>query len=554
MANNNPTPRPPLRLALPPVTDEHPGEPPGDDDADYRPTIRIVASEWERQGNEGIGALAVACPDLYQRDGELVRLVRVADHEHQADHARQAPGTPQIRPLALATLGERLTSAARWLKRGQKADTWIEVGAPDKVVAAVGARAEYPGIRPIVGILEAPSLRPDGTLLQEPGYDAATGYVYAPSIEFPPAPETPTIDDARAAWASLREPWAEFPWCTELDLAAVIAALLTLIGRAAILGDVPAFTCDASSRGSGKTLTVDAVTCIAQGRPAAKMSWPKKSNEDDSELEKIIGAYALRGASVLPFDNVQGVFGGGAIERLITCGDRLALRELGKSRAPELSWKGMVIAGGNNIVIGDDMARRVIKARMEPTIERPEERGGYAHPDLLAWCKAERARLVVAALTVLRCYVVAGRPNVGINDMGFPAWARLIASAVFFVSGHDVNKCRPSLGDDDDPDMAALRTVVDNWNRLAPDGATAKRAIDALWSEDRVRGRACEPDGFDDLREAVLSVVPTRGGHKPDSVKFAGRLRSWRKKIVGDKRLDYAPTTDRSGSKIWRVT
>ena len=51
-------------------------------------------------------------------------------------------------------------------------------------------------------------------------------------------------------------------------------------------------------------------------------------------------------------------------------------------------------ATGNNVMIAADTARRVCHIRLESPCERPEERGGFRQPDLLAWIGENRAELL----------------------------------------------------------------------------------------------------------------------------------------------------------------
>ena len=224
-------------------------------------------------------------------------------------------------------------------------------------------------------------MRPDGTVLDVPGYDAATGYAYMPGREYPTIPDAPSLDEARAALADLLVPWSDFPVNSEAERYVPIAALMTLIARPAIRGACPAFLTDASMRGSGKSLITRAVTTLAQGREAALMTWPGES----TELEKILGSYALRGASVIAWDNVDSEFAGAPLDKVLTCSDRVELRVLGKSESPALAWRAVMLAGGNNMAIGGDTTRRVLVCRLEPITERPEERTGYAIADLPSW-------------------------------------------------------------------------------------------------------------------------------------------------------------------------
>ena len=79
-------------------------------------------------------------------------------------------------------------------------------------------------------------------------------------------------------------------------------------------------------------------------------------------------------------------------------------------RAPlYVTW----FATGNNVAIAADTARRVCHIRLESPEERPENRSGFRHPDLLRWVGENRQRLLGAAITILRAYFCAGRPDQG---------------------------------------------------------------------------------------------------------------------------------------------
>lgn len=123
-----------------------------------------------------------------------------------------------------------------------------------------------------------------------------------------------------------------------------MATVLTLLARQAIRGAVPAFIFDATTRGSGKSLEADCVATIATGRGAARMGWPGK----DDELEKILGAYALRGASLIVLDNLTTPFTGSPVERMLTARDTVELRIFSKSEVPMLPWRAVALATGNN--------------------------------------------------------------------------------------------------------------------------------------------------------------------------------------------------------------
>ncbi len=530
--------------------------PPGDADAPpdgeraaARPSIYMDA-ELHRIVTEAVEALT-ADPAVYQRDARLTRIVRVAEAE--AEIERMTPGTPQLRPMEPSTLKERLSAVAKFFVYDARKKKWLRKLPTGDVVGAVAARGEWAGIPPITGAIETPSMRPDGSVIAAPGYDAATGYVYMPQREYPPVPARPTIDDARSALRQLQEPFEDFPITSEAGRTVPIAATCTLVGRPAIRGATPAFFVDAAARGSGKTLTTRCITVIAHGREAAVVTWPEGNAE---ELEKILGAYALRGASVVLFDNVTGSFSGGPLDKVLTATNRVDLRVLGKSEMPSMQWRGVILATGNNADIAADTARRTLISRLEPQLERPEEREltEFRIPQLERWCAEHHPRLAVAALTLLRAYVVAGRPTQGLPAWGsFQPWSDLIASAIVWAGGPNVLEARATAAADEDETTAALRSLLRHWPRLAPNGISARDAIETLYTPQYMRGEAA-PDGFDDLRGAIEALAPpAKLGNRPEPRKLGYVLRRARGRVLGGRQLDKGGEGERGGVISWLV-
>lgn len=505
---------------------------PGLVDVVERPEIQL-SPEIHMVANEACAALAQAA-HLYQRNGHLVRMLRVATVD--AERARATAGTPQIREVPIATLRELLTSVARFTVYDKRSESRRPTHPPDTVVAAVHARGEWPGTPPLVGLIETPILRPDGSVLETPGYDAATGYLYAPSRQFPPVPTSPTLSDAREALRALGEPWADFPVSADAERLVGLAAMLTLLARPAIRGATPAFVFDASTRGSGKSLSARCATLLAQGREAALLSWP----DDPAELEKTLASCALAGASVVCFDNVTTELGGAPLDKILTCTDRVQLRVLGQSSAPELVWRGVLLAGGNNLMLGGDTTRRVLVCRLEPMTEKPEERVGFRIGGRLDdWCREHHPRLAVAGLTLLRAYVLAGRPPQDLRPWGgFEAWSDLIAGALRWAGGPDIMACRPTVVGKDDNETGALRDIIAELPRFAPDGITLAALISLLYPAgggNPIHAR---------LREAVESLVPTqRPGLGPTPQRLGIALTKHRRRVVGGGYLDTLRTT-----------
>ncbi len=197
----------------------------------------------------------------------------------------------------------------------------------------------------------------------------------------------------------------DFPWLEPSDRAAAVAATLTLVGRAAIRGPVPAFAVRATAPASGKGLLADAITIVGTGRVAARMT---TAGRDPDELRKRILAVALEGLPVVLIDDIQHPLGSEHLAAALTAEvwqDRL----LGISGTVAAPLRAVWLFTGNGLVFRGDLGRRVIPIDLEARVEFPEDRSGFQHVDLKAYVRERRPELVRAALTVLRAYHIAGR-------------------------------------------------------------------------------------------------------------------------------------------------
>ncbi len=491
-----------------------------------------VGPDLDRVVNEAVSALA-RDPDIYKRAGELVRIVRV---DAAAEGEGFNEGTPQIRGLPAATLKTRLTRTARWVTTSSTGKP-IETMPSDDVVAAVSQMGDWPRVRRLVGIVETPALRPDGSVMQEPGYDPATGFYFDPrSAKFPRVPEQPTREEAYAALCSLYEAFSDFPFASPAAAMVPIAAVLTLLARPAIAGNTPAICFEAAARGSGKTLLADVASIIATGRMASKVTFPGS----DDELEKMLGGYARRGAVAFCFDNVAAnlSFGGAPLDKVLTSGGVVDLRILGKTQVPSFDWRALVLATGNNLSFRGDTTRRVLVARLESPLENPEDRSDFSHHPLPEWVLANRERLAVAGLTLLRAYVVAGRPPVDVKLWGsFEGWSALIPRAIVWASGDgasDPQITRPTLDASGEPE----KTLLDRLLAAMPDGEwKVKELLDGQQNPDLV---------------SVLEEIAPAAERGDRAKKLGHALKAFKGRVVGGRRL--AQGQDKKAKVVtWQV-
>lgn len=383
---------------------------------------------------------------------------------------------------------------------------------PQWLVAALAARGQWPSVRHLESVVESPVLRWDGSVLDVPGHDPATGLLYEPSARFGPVLAQPSVDAVRDAVDLLLGVVLDFPFRSPADRAAWLAALLTPLARFAYRGPTPLFLLDANVPGAGKTLLAEVVAHTVTGRAMARTTYPER----DEELRKQITATALAGDLLVLLDNIARTFGGPSLDAALTATswrDRI----LGRTEMIELPLHTVWFASGNNFALKGDAIRRVIPIRLESPMERPEERSCFAIQEpLIEYVGRRRVELVTAALTILCGFIDAGKPlPSGLTPFGsFEGWSGLVRGAVIWATDEDPCATRKDLLADDE-DTRTRAAIIEGWAELpgAERGVSAADAIALL--QDR-------PAEFGMLREAIRSA---KTGELP-SAKSLGRLLS----------------------------
>lgn len=464
-------------------------------------------------------------PRVFQR---ARRLCLIAPAEPQAVGLSRPTGAPIIHALTAPCLRHLLAQAANW----QTPNHTGTKAFPDKpaswLVETLLDMDAWEGVPPLTGLLGAPTLRPDGTILSTPGYDTHTGLSLHFHTAFPAIPDEPDYFEAMTALEVLREPFVDFPFEAEWHRSATLAAILSLLARYAV-DSVPLFAIRATTRGSGKTLLADAISLIATGRLAAKLP---QAREEEEEKKRLL-AIAMDGDPLVLIDNVHGELGSPALDLAVTSRvykDRL----LGKNQTKEAPMYTMFMATGNHMGFRGDLARRVVPIDLLPDTENPEERTGFAHPHLLRYIEHQRPQLVVAGLTLLRAYCVAGRPTQPLPTYGsFEAWSDLIRSALVWCGCADPCLGRVGLEASSDEAYDALGELLDAWHDCYGSDPTTLKTVFRhlqLYEQESTYQRLAEAiDAFGNTAE--------KNG-KVSAVSLGKKLKKAEKRIINHKRFE----------------
>lgn len=312
---------------------------------------------------------------------------------------------------------------------------------PDaNTILAVLASAER--FKPLDRVTSAPFLRPDGTVCTTPGYDEATRTFLQPSDDVAgiTVPDNPSDAEVAAAVELILGDWlGDMPFPDDSSRANALALFLTPIIRG-LVQLVPLAVVDGLQMGVGKNLLADCLAILVTGRDAET----KPYTPDDAEHRKVILSTFRAGNELFVFDEAH-VIEGVNFARALTSvyySDRI----LGTSTMAEFPNMVTWVALGNQVQVRGDMARRVYRVQLKVGGGGPQDRRSedYRHPNLKDWTHENRGRLLGACLTLVRAWVVAGRPDPsgGVWFGSFEQWQRTVGGVLDvagvrgFLGGH----------------------------------------------------------------------------------------------------------------------
>jgi RepB DNA-primase from phage plasmid len=383
------------------------------------------------------GVLIAAKVPLYQTSGRLVQPVRLDKHDEEDDVRREA-GALIITDVNAWRLREYIIEHVPFhiiVKKKRR-----NYAVPQKTASHFLARADRWKLPVLHAVIETPTLRPDGSLLVHDGYDPQSRLLLnLNGVQYPEIKERPTREDALEALETLCWPFKEFPFTSKASLSVALSAVLTALVRPT-LRSAPLHATDAPTPGTGKSLLNYTVAMIATGRAPAVMSQGANEEED----EKRYFAALLKGDRTLLIDNISRPISGDALCTILT-EPIWQSRVLRESRIVTVPTSTLILATGNNLVFEGDMITRSLICRIDSKMEHPEKR--RFDIDLKSEVPKRRPQLVTAGLTILRAFVVAGRPGLNkIEPFGrFEDWSNLVRGALIWLGLQDPCETRTSI-------------------------------------------------------------------------------------------------------------
>jgi len=419
-----------------------------------RSVVYVVTGKLHEAVDAAEQALINSPIEIFQRGGALVRPVRAPI----SDRSRFDSENLKLLTVTEDWLSETFMRVAQFQRVKEQTGEVVPMNCPPQIVKAYLSRVGEWCLPVLKGLVHAPTMRADGSIISSAGYDQASClYADFDPVLFADTPQSPDKTEALRALASLKSFFNTFPFVSDADRSVAIAAILTGLTRH-LFPTAPLFGYSAPVAGSGKSLLVDLTSIILTGLPASVLS-PGRTQE---ELEKRLGAALIQGASVISLDNCTDTVFSAFLCQVVTQ-SRVQTRILGQSKNVEVLTNTLLLATGNNLTFAEDMTRRVLLCSLDPEVERPEER--QFDIDIVAEVKRYRGQIVASCLTLLRAFFLAGMPKTNKTLGSFAEWSKFIPAVLVWLGEADpfvtVERVR-----DNDPVLARNQSLLNEIDAL----------------------------------------------------------------------------------------
>ena len=460
------------------------------------------AGQLPRILSEAENALLTSGLPIFSRAGALVEPVA----ESMLAAGGRKTVVARLRAFCPDSFLGPTAESAEFQKYDRKRNIWVEIDPPLQVVRTVLASERRWPFPHVSGVITTPTLRADGSLLADPGYDAESELYLMPGFQLPPIPERSSKQEARAALKTLTDLLSEFSFKgtgeerkKRLNRSVALSGLLTALVRGS-LPAAPMHLIRAHVLGTGKSYLIDVIATVATGRICPVIT----ASQNAEETEKRLGSVILGGMSIISLDNCTHDLSG---ELLCQIAERpmIKIRILGRSEMPDCECHTAIFATGNNITFKGDLVRRGLVCDLETLDERPELR--TFKQDALRRAAGNRSTYVAAALTIVRAYLTAGSPPVCGPFGSYAEWSAMVRSPLVWLGEPDpIASIDASQAED--PDLSDIRELFDLWLDYELD-------LDTPYTTNRIIEEACKPPAGFNLpvfKQFLLRVAGDKNG------------------------------------------
>lgn len=472
---------------------------------DKRTIIQYTASSLGVQNSIKELAAELSKSNFYLYCNNLANIKKLTEQRRPYKNGPALPAGASV--IELATQENIFANALniRWQSvDSRQQGKFIEIIPPKNVVANfLGSYNIWrETFRELTGIINAPHMRHDGTIISEEGYDEQTGlFADFGGQTFRAISDNPTEKEIAEATNWVNQLLEEFPFkrtnsdADDGSRGVAISAFLTAVSRNAYQ-NAPLFAFDAPAAGTGKSTLADLVSIVATGSVAPATNYTK----DPAELRKTIFSVLCEGVSIMLLDNIVDEVNSPTLNSALTQ-EIMKDRILGQTKTSSVWTKALWMATGNNLQIVGDMTRRVIICTLDASVERPADR--QFKKDIVSWTLQNRTNLVWSFLTLLKAGYNTkwGRltPMNSYND-----WSNIVRKTVIALGlGTDPKNTQLEM-EQNDSRRQAVFNILTAWEKCFHEHKTADEIIKDL----DINGNN---QNMVEFRELLNTFIPHKG-------------------------------------------
>jgi hypothetical protein len=501
------------------------------------PVIRLIDGHLPRIVDQAENALLAAKKHIYQRGGMVVRPAR----QKLSAANNKTTFAWELIEMTGVHLRETLTKIARFERMDYRIGDYMHKDCPEEIAQTYLARRGDWRLPLLLGVVNSPFLRGDGTICERPGYDLDSALLFIPDGQsFPATPQKPTLEDARAALRYLHKTlFGRFPFVERADRSVLYSGLLTSFDRRS-MATAPLHAFSSPAAGTGKSLLVDLISILLSGQPAPVIAQGKSEEELDKRLE----AALLCSDQIISIDNCDRELTSNFLCQAITQ-QVLKIRLLGYSEQVRVPVSSMFFATGNNLVISDDLVRRTLLCTIDAGMALPELR--TFKRNVFEDAHSQRGKLVCAVLTILRAWHAPGAAApIGVTPAlgSFEDWSFRIRSPLVWLDQADPCDSMKTVREND-PARAKLSAILEQWTKKLVVGT-------AYTIQDIITRAMVDADFFG----ALMAVAASRQSNTISNDRLGRYLIKNNGKIVersAGKRLKLEKYSTAAGYMLWKV-
>lgn len=513
--------------------------------AQLKPEIHLVAGSLWRF-NQELGEALSSRPDMFLYGSQLVQVV---NNGYMVMNRSNFPAL--VSRVAVITKADAKGKRVEFDLTPQLADGFL-------------SSLQTQNFRPLTDVATIPSIDPDGTIFDQPGYDAKSG------VFFQIPDDGVTIDRSLLLNRSeivrclqvLWNPWSQYPFATDEDRGAMLAAILSAVCRP-MMKIMPGYVFDAPVPGSGKSFAAFSVNALVTGSPTRGVMGFSSSGFD-TELSKQMLAIMRQGIQAIVIDNIKGFLESNVLSSRMTS-EGFSGRVLGDTLWVDCPDRLLLCLTSNNASLERDLQRRLCRIRIDAGMEDPQRRSFDATPTELVL--ANRLEIARCAIFVIAAFKTSGAPFFDSQDCGFKDWNALVRQTVLWLglSGHAEEAGLGPIGDPaksistatgrDDPNEISgnqLISALHDYYAARHFQASELLGVIELVRELQVVDPSMITEPMRRIVDSLRQLAPRTKGEMT-SAAIGQALRRF-KDVPFDSLKLQVTGTDRNKAHIWQVT